>query len=97
MVGRLWGVRRENWEFQDCRATQEDKVQKVRLDSQDFQERMARKEGQEVNAAQEDPQGKPGLRDHLDLRDQWDLLDPRDPLAQLARTAYLDILGNEVK
>lgn len=37
-------VKRESLAFQGCRDTQEDKAQKVRLDSQDSREQMARKE-----------------------------------------------------
>lgn len=37
-------VKRESSEFLDCRDIQEDKAQKVPSDSQDFQERMVRKE-----------------------------------------------------
>ncbi|GCB81046.1 hypothetical protein scyTo_0022959, partial [Scyliorhinus torazame] len=35
--------------------------------------------------------------DHLAHRDQWDLLDPKDLLAQLVRMGYPDTQGNEVK
>lgn len=41
-VGQL--VKRESLEFLDCRDIQEDRVQRVPSDSQDFPERMVRKE-----------------------------------------------------
>lgn len=34
---------------------------------------------------------------HLDLRDRWDSLDLKAPLAQLVKMDYPDTLGNEVK
>lgn len=35
--------------------------------------------------------------DHPDLRDQWDSLDLKAPLALLGKTDYLDILGSVVR